>query len=133
MAPSAPVPWDTENRLAKPLHQNDAKTDQTFILDSSLSCNSLLNSCTSCFKSESEDFQPNDFVNSVVPDEAEKVSSMTRLIKVEGRTYQRVDRKSAGGRTRVEVPVGRSLLDGHLLSGFGKRPGQGFRTGRDWG
>jgi len=58
------------------------------------------------------------------------VSLVIRLVEALGRTNQLVDRRSVGGRTRVEVPAGRSLLGVRLPSGFGKRPERRFRTGR---
>ena len=48
---------------------------------------------------------------------------MIRLVKVEGYTNQRVDRRSVDDRTRAEEPVERSLLGVHLPSGFGTQPG----------
>ena len=46
------------------IHQSSSRT---FILLSSLSVSTRLNSCTSCCRKESNDFQPKDLVSSVVP------------------------------------------------------------------
>ena len=61
------------------------------------------------------------------------VSLVIQIVRLGGRTDQQVDRKSVGDKTLVEVLVGRSPLDVHLPSGFGKQPVQCFRkvdTGR---
>ena len=94
---------------------------QTFISDSSLLCNTLLNSWTSCCISESVDSQPKDSVSSVVSDR--RANDQFQIAKMGNRTNRRVGKRSVSCRTRAGVPEERSLLDVDLLLGFGKQPG----------
>ena len=49
--------------------------------------------------------------------------SVIRLMKMRGCTDQQDNQRSAGGRIRVGVPMGRSFLGVDLSLGFCKRPG----------
>ena len=59
------------------------------------------------------------------------VSSVVRLVRVNGYTNQRVDQRSGGGRSHVGVQARHSPLGVDLLLEFGKQPGSWFTNSRD--
>lgn len=81
----------------------------TFILDSSLSCRTRLNSCTSCCKKESSEVHPKDFVNSVVP--ATTINTWTSIITWSKGTHRPADLMSGDGKRRAEELKRHSRLD----------------------
>jgi len=86
-------------------------SDHTFILDSSLSCNTRLNSCTSCCRKESRDFHPKDFVSSVVPAKCHACPNLFETVA----THRLVGRTSADDKTPVVMPKQRFQSANHLL------------------
>lgn len=123
MAPSACVPWGMYDYLTTSRKALKIGV-RTFIENSSLSPSTLLNLWTSRGKKESRVFQPRDFVSSVVS--GGTANGQPTRHDGGACTDQRVDLRFAGCRTGVGVPVRHSLLDGGLLSGFGKPPGWQF-------
>ena len=78
---------------------------------------------------ESTEFQPKDLVSSVVSDWMVSGWFNSPTHEGEGFTHQPGDQRSAGGRTRVEVPAGCSLSGVDLPLGFCKRPRGWFKMG----